>query len=197
VIVATELRSARRLLDDDALRWEGARTVLLDVGLRARRGDPFLVSDLDEACWAERFSARDRSLAPPGHSLVQVQGGLRAGETLEEGVARLERLLDVGYKGWRDREVWRRRSVVDGASGALDLPGTTWRDRPAIERGDGVFLAGDAVAAPGMLSDVAFTSAVTAARLAGAAATGAEVPQPVMQPALRPTRVRPARSPAL
>jgi len=26
---------------------------------------------------------------------------------------------------------------------ALDPPGTTWRDRPAIDRGDGSFLCGD------------------------------------------------------
>src|SRR5881227_2167821 len=32
VIVATELPAARRLLRDDSLRWEGARTALLDVG---------------------------------------------------------------------------------------------------------------------------------------------------------------------
>src|SRR5438270_1990484 len=54
VIVATELGAARRLLRDDALRWEGARTALLDVGIAARPGDPFIVSDLDEAGWVER-----------------------------------------------------------------------------------------------------------------------------------------------
>ena len=46
--------------------------------------------------------------------------------------------------------------------GAVDLPGHTWRDRPQIEQGNGVFLAGDWVAAPGLLSEVAFSSAVTA-----------------------------------
>jgi hypothetical protein len=51
-------------------------------------------------------------------------------------------------------------------SGALDLPGSTWRDRPAVERGDGVFLAGDMVAAEGLLAEVAFASAQRAAQLA-------------------------------
>ena len=51
-----------------------------------------------------------------------------------------------------------------GRSGALDPPGTTWRDRPAVHRGDGVFLAGDMVAAPGLLSEVAWASGVEAAR---------------------------------
>ena len=43
---------------------------------------------------------------------------------------------------------------MDARSGALDMPGTTWRDRPAVDRGDGVFLAGDMVAAPGLLAEV-------------------------------------------
>jgi hypothetical protein len=166
VIVATELAAARRLLGDETLRWEGARTALLDIGLRARRGDPFLVSDLDECGWVENYSLPDKTLAPEGHSLLQAQMGLREDETLEEGVVRIEAFLDVGYTGWRGRETWRRRAVIDGRSGALDLPGTTWRDRPAIDRGDGVFLAGDMVAAPGLLGEVSVTSAVTAARLA-------------------------------
>jgi hypothetical protein len=33
---------------------------------------------------------------------------------------------------------------------ALDLPGQTWRDRAAVSRGDGVWLVGDWVAAPGI-----------------------------------------------
>src|SRR4051812_4146814 len=48
-IVATELATARRLLDDETLRWPSGRTVLLDLGLRGRRGDPFVVSDLTSA----------------------------------------------------------------------------------------------------------------------------------------------------
>jgi phytoene dehydrogenase-like protein len=166
VIVATDLAGARRLLEDETLRWDGARTALLDIGLRARRGDPFLVSDLDECGWVENFSIPDPSLAPAGHSLLQAQMGLREDETLEEGVVRIEAFLDVGYTGWRERETWRRRAVIDGRSGALDLPGTTWRDRPAIDRGGGVFLAGDMVAAPGLLGEVSVNSALEAARLA-------------------------------
>ena len=51
-------------------------------------------------------------------------------------------------------------------SGPLDYPGTSWRDRPAIDRGDGVYLAGDMVAAPGLLSEVSWASALEASRLA-------------------------------
>jgi hypothetical protein len=39
-------------------------------------------------------------------------------------------------------------------------------DRPAIDRGDGVFLCGDQVAAPGCLSEVSFASAIDASTLA-------------------------------
>ena len=177
VIVATEVRAASKLLGEE-LAVEGARTALLDVGLERRRGDAFAISDLDEAGWAERFTEPDPSLAPVGHSLLQAQIGLRPAESLDEGVARIERMLDLGYAGWREREVWRRRQVIDGRSGALDLPGTTWRDRPAIDRGDGVFLAGDMVAAPGLLGEVAWASGVEAARGA-LAAVGVGAASPV------------------
>lgn len=172
-IVATELRDARALLGDPSLDWPSGRTLALDLGLRARRGDPFVVWDLDEAGWVERFSAADATLAPDGHSLVQAQMPLRPGESAEDGERRLEVLLDGGLRDWRERTVFRRRQVLDGRSGALDLPGTSWRDRPAVDRGDGVFLAGDGAAAPGLLSDPAVTSALEAARGALAAAQAA------------------------
>ena len=81
------------------------------------------------------------------------------------------------FEGWRDRVTWRRRQVMDGRSGALDLPGTTWRDRPAIDRGDGVFLCGDQVAAPGCLAEVSFASAIEAGTLALAHASHGAVPR--------------------
>jgi hypothetical protein len=91
-----------------------------------------------------------------------MQIGARPGETLDAGVARAEVLLDVGFPMWREREVWRRRAIVEHQSGALDPPGATWADRPAIDRGDGVWLVGDFVAAPGLLAEVSWSSAVTA-----------------------------------
>jgi phytoene dehydrogenase-like protein len=166
VIVATDLRAARRLLGDESLRWTGARTMLLDVGLVHDRREPNIVSDLDEAGWVERFSAQDPTLAPDGHSLHQAQLGARPDEDLDAAHVRIQRLLDETVPGWRDRVVWQRRQLVTDASGALDLPGTTWRDRPAIDRGDGVFLAGDMVAAPGLLAEVAWASGLQAASLA-------------------------------
>jgi hypothetical protein len=89
---------------------------------------------------------------------------LRDGETQADALARVEAVLEAGYRGWQQRTRWQRRGLVDGGAGAVDPPGTTWRDRPAIDRGDGRWLAGDRVAAPGMLSEVSFHSARGAAK---------------------------------
>ncbi|WP_017242452.1 phytoene desaturase family protein [Streptomyces sp. SS] len=166
VIVATALPAAARLLGDPSLTWESGRTVLLDLALRTRKGDAFVVSDLDAPGWIERFTAQDPSLAPAGQQLIQAQLPIGPGASKADGVAHAERLLDLGFPGWRERTVWRRESVSQGRTGAVDLPGTTWRDRPAVDRGDGVYLVGDQVAAPGVLSEVSFTSAVEAVSLA-------------------------------
>jgi phytoene dehydrogenase-like protein len=160
VVLALPLGRAASLLGQPNLSWTGTATALLDVAMTRRHRDPFIVSDLDASGWIETFSKSDRSLAPKGEQLVQGQVGLLPDESLESGVTRLESLLDVSYPGWRERETWRRRMVVEDESGALDLPGTTWRDRPAVRQGDGVYLVGDMVAAPGLLSEVSFTSAV-------------------------------------
>jgi NAD(P)-binding Rossmann-like domain len=153
VIVATELADARALLGDDSLEWLSGHAVCLDFAVRHRRGDPFAVVDLQEAGWVERFTAADESLAPAGEEL--------------------KRLLDASFEGWRERETWRRRQVMKGRTAALDPPGKTWRDRPSVDRGAGVFLAGDMVAAPGCLSEIAWASAIEASRLATSVETEA------------------------
>jgi phytoene dehydrogenase-like protein len=165
-IVALELRHARELLDDSELHWPSGHTVCLDLALRRRRDDPYVVSDLASAGWIERFTANDPTLAPSGEELVQAQMPIKPGESADAACARLEQLLDKSFGGWRDRVTFRRRQVMDGRTGAVDLPGATWRDRPAIDRGDGVFLCGDQVAAPGCLAEVAFASAFEASRMA-------------------------------
>jgi hypothetical protein len=92
-----------------------------------------------------------------------------AAESRADATARIERTFDEAAGGWRDRVVWQRSLILTDATRAVDPPGATWRDRPAIEQGDDRFLAGDAVAAPGMLSEVAVNSAIDAARRALAA----------------------------
>jgi hypothetical protein len=92
---------------------------------------------------------------------------IRPEESVEDGVAKLEKVADAAYPGWRDRTEWRRQQLMDGQVGAVDLPWHTWRDGPQIDQGNGVFLAGDWVAAPGgLLSEVALSSAVAAAEKA-------------------------------
>jgi hypothetical protein len=100
---------------------------------------------------------------------------IRPGEDADDAVLRLERLFDISFDGWRERVTWRRRQVMAGRTGALDFPGTTWQDRPTIDRGDGVFLCGDQVAANGCLSEVSFASAIKAAELAACYADGGAV----------------------
>lgn len=166
VVVATSLDAARTLLDDPALTWPSGRTTLIDLAVRTRRGDPFALSDLDAPGWIERFTAQDPTLAPEGRQLIQGQFPIAPDESRATGTARAEHLLDLGFPGWRPRTEWRRDALANGRTGAVDHPGTTWRDRPAIDRGNGIYLAGDQVAAPGLLSEVSFTSGIEAALLA-------------------------------
>ncbi|MGW3420642.1 FAD-dependent oxidoreductase [Streptomyces phaeochromogenes] len=166
VVVATSLDAARTLLRDSSLTWPSGRTALLDLALRTRRGDAFAVSDLDAPGWIERFTAQDRTLAPAGEQLLQGQFPIAPHESRADGIARAEELLDLAFPAWRDRVTYRREALANGRTGAVDLPGTSWRDRPRIDRGDGVYLAGDQVAAPGVLSEVSFNSALEAVSLA-------------------------------
>lgn len=166
VIVALDPAAARQLLGDDTLRPVAPRVGLLDLGLERRRGDPYLVSDLDEAGFVDRFTAVVPSLAPPRHELIQTSVGLRPDEGLESGIARLEAIVDAAFDPWRDRVTWRRRGMLTESTGAVDLPGTTWRDRTPVAYADDIWLAGDWVAAPGHLAEVSCNSAVQAAKAA-------------------------------
>jgi phytoene dehydrogenase-like protein len=166
VIVATSLSSARALLDDPSLTWPSGRTVLVDLALRQDPRDAFVLSDLDGPGYMERFTVQDPTLAPAGEDLLQAQFPLAPGAPREEALARGETLLDLGLPDWRDRVTYRREALAEGRTGAVDPPGTTWRDRPSVDRGGDVYVAGDQVAAPGVLSAVAFSSALTAVSLA-------------------------------
>lgn len=169
VILALEPRAARRLLNDEHLRPDTTTSALLDVGVVSRRGDAGVVFDLEHRVFANRYSLADPTLAPDGHDLIQAVTGIGPSDDRTSGLTRITRTLDQSFPGWRDREVWRRRLVVREASGAIDLPGHTWNDRSPIAYADGLWLAGDWVAAPGHLSEVAWASAREAARSAAAA----------------------------
>ncbi|WP_017557331.1 NAD(P)/FAD-dependent oxidoreductase [Nocardiopsis baichengensis] len=171
VIVATELSSARRLLEDDSPCWESGHCMLLDFAVKERHDDLFNCFDMDGGGFFESYSQQDPSAAPQGEGLYQLQVPMRPGDTSERARERARALADVGVPGWRERATWQRTAQARGRTGALDLPGRTWRDRPAIDRGDGVFLAGDMVAAPGMRGEISINSAVRAASLAVRRAT--------------------------
>ncbi|WP_067477812.1 NAD(P)-binding protein [Actinomadura hibisca] len=170
VIVATDLASAGRLLGVDDLSWTSGHCALLDIAVRSRRGDRTVVFDLDEGGFHESYTMQDDSIAPAGESLYQLQMPVRSGEPHAQAHQRLSAFADLLLPGWTDRVTFQRTAVAKGRTGALDLPGQTWRDRPAIDRGDGVYLVGDMVAAPGMRGEISINSAVAATRLATRAA---------------------------
>lgn len=166
VIVAATHDEASKLLPEADLTVTLTRCACLDLGLKRRLRDPFVVSDLQYGGWLGTYSKADKTLALKGHHLIQGHMPIRPEESVEDGIAKLEKVADAAYPGWRDRTDWRRQQLMDGEVGAVDLPGHTWRDRPQIDQGNGVFLAGDWVAAPGLVSEIAFSSAVTAAEKA-------------------------------
>ena len=122
--------------------------------------------DLDERVYASNFAAGDASVAPKGESLLQITTGVREGESDADAQERMGRVLDAAYPAWRERTTWRRKGTSEGGVGPVDLPGTSWRDRPAIDQGAGRYLCGDRTASPGLLAEVSFESARLAARAA-------------------------------
>jgi phytoene dehydrogenase-like protein len=165
-IVATELESARSLLGQNSLDWPSGRTALLDLGVKRDRRDLFVVSDLDTCGWLENFTMPDPTIAPPDEHLVQMQMPIAPQGSKADGIARLETIADHALPEWRQRTTHRLESLANARTGAVDFPGMSWRDRPAINRGDDVYLVGDRVAAPGLLSEVSLNSGIRAAQLA-------------------------------
>jgi phytoene dehydrogenase-like protein len=168
VIVCTGPRAAAALLADPTLEPDGQSVALWDIALRIvkphRRG-PAAVFELDEGVYVARYTARDRSLAPDDHDLLQCCAGLRPGEDASTAHDRIGHVLDAVIPGWTERVIFDRRYRTL-SPGFRDPVGSTMSDRPAIERGGRVYLAGDYVAAPGILSEVSFSSAAAASAAA-------------------------------
>ncbi|PZG23558.1 FAD-dependent oxidoreductase [Nonomuraea aridisoli] len=162
-ILATSLAAARLLTGDRSLTWPGARVATIDLGLRAGGGPEwFRAMDLDDRIYAARYSLADPTFAPPGHELVQISAACAPGERKADAERRVQRLLDDSWPGWRAAVRWHRSALRTDCTGALDLPGTTWHDRPAVGRAGTLAVATDQSAAPGLLAEVG----VSAARLA-------------------------------
>lgn len=155
-ILATTLSAARRLTGDPRLEWRGTRVALVDLGLRpAASVGWFRVFDLDQRIYAARYSEVDPSLAPDGHHLLQIAAALEPGEPFTAAAARVRELLDATAPGWADDVHWKRAYELSDGTGAVDLPGASWRDRPAVLRTRTLAVASDQSAAPGLLTEVA------------------------------------------
>lgn len=163
VIIATTLNAARRLCADPSLAWSSGVVALFDVGLAA---DPavgwFRLFDLDARIYAARYSALDDGLAPLGHDLIQVAAAIQPNEFPARAQRRACQLLDEAWPGWSKRVKWYRQSVMHHLTGAIDVPGRTWRDRPRVERGIGRYVVSDQSAAPGQLVEVSVAAAMQA-----------------------------------
>jgi phytoene dehydrogenase-like protein len=159
-ILATSLATARQLTGDSSLTWPSARVATIDLGLRADASPGwFRVMDLDDRIYAARYSLADPSLAPPGHELIQISAACAPDERKADAEGRVQRLLDQSWPGWRAAVQWHRSTVRAHCTGAIDLPGTTWRDRPAVSRGTTLTVATDQSAAPGLLTETGIAAA--------------------------------------
>lgn len=169
-ILATSLAAARRLTGDRALAWPSARVATFDLGLRSGPGPGwFRIMDIDDRIYAARYSLADPGLAPPGHELIQIAAACSPRERKTDAERRVRRLLDQAWPGWRASVQWYRSAVRTHCTGAVDLPGTTWRDRPAVSRGDTLTVATDQSAAPGLFAEIGITAAQLAVQQLGEA----------------------------
>jgi len=167
-ILATSLAAARQLTGDRSLAWPSARVATFDLGLRADASPGwFRVMDLDDRIYAARYSLADPTLAQPGHELIQIAAACSPRERKADAERRVQRLLDQAWPGWRAAVRWHRSAMRTHCTGAIDLPGTTWRDRPAISRGNTLAVATDQSAAPGLLAEAAITAAQLAVQQLG------------------------------
>lgn len=167
-IVATTLTAARGLTNDSGLDWPGARVALVDLGLDSDAPvDWFRVFDLDQRIYAARYSEADSSLAPTGSHLIQIAAALGPGEQFAAAIRRVNELLDATTRGWVEHVAWKRAYELSGDTGAVDLPGTSWHDRPAVLRTSILAVASDHSAAPGLLTEVAHNAARSAVAALG------------------------------
>ncbi|HET9591618.1 MAG TPA: FAD-dependent oxidoreductase, partial [Solirubrobacterales bacterium] len=165
VVAVGEPGDAAKLLGDRAPAAPGpaAELSVLDLGLRnlPRRTRRFALG-VDAPTYLSRHS-------PPDHrdgALLSLASYAR------EPREALEELADTVQPGWRDRLLFDRflpRMVPVSAIATPQAGGLG--GRPQVDRGDGLFLAGDWIGPEGWLVDAAISS--------GAAAAAAALRRPV------------------
>ncbi|MEU9558168.1 hypothetical protein [Streptomyces fumanus] len=128
--------------------------------------DRTLVFDLDEGGFHEGSPWPAPPPRPRARRCTSRGCPYAAGIPAREAARRLERFADQVLPGWRNRATFHRTSTAGNRTGADDPPGSTWRDRPSIDRGEGLRLAGDMVAAPGTRGGIPINSALRAVRSA-------------------------------
>jgi phytoene dehydrogenase-like protein len=165
VVAAGGPDAVAKLLEDKTPAAPGpaAELSVLDLGLRRlpRRTRRFALG-IDEPTYLSRHS-------PPDHRNGAL---LSLASYTREPRSSLEATADTVQPGWREQVIFDRflpRMVA--VSAIATAAGGGLAGRPAVERGDGLYLAGDWVGPEGWLVDSAISS--------GAAAAAAALRQPV------------------
>jgi phytoene dehydrogenase-like protein len=166
VLAAGGPDAVAKVLGDKAPPAPGpaAELSVLDLGLRRlpRRTRRFALG-VDQPTYLSRHSS-------PSHrdgTLLSLANYAR------EPRAALERLADCVQPGWREQVTFERFLPRMVAVSAIPGPGAGGLGgRPAVDRGDGLYLAGDWIGPEGWLVDAAISSGAAAA----AAALRAPVP---------------------
>lgn len=131
-----------------------------------------LVVTPDPVTMGQFTSNMDPDTAPAGKQLATFYYPLPV-ETIDDRGAvemeekRLDSLLELMFPGIMDKVEWHRSLALKMVDGFEPRVGQSEKHRPGV-RAHGIenlFLAGDTVSAPGNGGDVAFASAVEAARL--------------------------------
>ena len=179
VIVATDPRSARRLLNaasDAAFDTTPVCVAALDVALRrlpSKRAIFAVGVDVPVCFSADSSVAR---VAPRTGAVVHLAKylptGVRGGTDDEQ---QLEQALDLLQPGWRDLVVYRRfiaTMVVSHALAVAQSGGLGGRPGVRASGLDNVFLAGDWIGRVGQLADASVASGIEAARAAAQLMSG-------------------------
>jgi phytoene dehydrogenase-like protein len=166
VVAAGGPDAVRKLLGDRAPHAPGPAVEIsvLDLGLERlpRRSRRFALG-IDKPTYLSRHS-------PPDHRDGVL---LSLASYAREPRAALEELADLVQPGWRERTTLERFLPRMVAVSAIPTPESGGlAGRPGVDRGDGLFLAGDWIGGEGWLVDAALASGAAAA----AAALGSEVP---------------------